>query len=64
MIRPSPPAQNDVGIGALEGKAADACAGAPSRMRCPARLAGHVRLESCAERADHMRINLCQMKDV
>ena len=59
----STPAQNDMRIGALEGKAAYAGVGMTPKLRCAAQLAGQGGIKVWAQGAGHIRVYLCQMKD-
>ena len=57
------PAQDNVSVGALEGKAADASAGLPSQVRHSRCLPGEVHRKAWAKRTGHIRIDLCQVQN-
>ena len=57
------PAQDDMSVGALEGKAADASAGLPSQVGHSSNLPGGVHRKARAKRTGHIRIDLCQVQD-
>ena len=62
-IHSTSPAQDDMSVGALEGKAADASAGLPSQVGNPSHLPGEVHRKAWAERTGHIRIDLGQVQD-
>ena len=57
------PAQDDMSISALEGKAADASAGLRSKVGHSSHLAGEVHRKAWAKRTGHIRIDLCQVQN-